>query len=287
MLVPLSTLMNLQSPFCLVIGSPISHTLSPLIHNTAAEYHSLDFKYYAVDVSQEDLSLLPDLFSKSGFIGANVTLPYKTKIGKFLDNTDESAREIGAVNTIVKSSEQLTGYNTDAFGFTKPLEPYRDRLTGKKAVVFGTGGASKAVVYGLKNMGVAKIAIISRDPEKALAQYKGEGVDMKFYSYQHLSTAGDGAELFVNTTPVGMEPNTATSPVPADSDPILANKICYDIVYKPLNTTFLQQASRQNAIIIDGLDMFIHQGARAFELWTGKIMPHEIIRERLIASQNK
>lgn len=286
MLVKLPTLMNLQSPFCLVIGTPISHSLSPLVHNTAADYHHLDFRYYALNVDQDDFRELPNLFDHPHFIGANVTIPYKGKVRQFLDHEDETAHTIGAVNTIIRKNGKLEGHNTDAYGFTKALEPYRSRLSGKKAIVFGSGGASKAIVFGLAKLGMPEIAIISRNPEKAITELEAVPGNLSFYSYADLLQISTDAELFVNTTPLGMEPDITSTPVPQEYEHILKKKICYDIVYKPLHTTFLKQAEKQDAIVIQGLDMFIHQGAKAFELWTGKQLPYGIIKKKLMASQN-
>lgn len=282
--VSLSTLMDLQRPFCLVIGTPISHSLSPLIHNTAADFYHLDFRYYAVNIGSEDFQKLPTLFNHPQFIGANVTIPYKGKIRQLLDQEDETAREIGAVNTIVRSNGKLEGHNTDAYGFTKALVLYKERLAGKKAVVFGSGGASKAIIFGLVKLGLGDIAIISRNPGRASFEFAEAIGHLSFYSYSDLRQVSQDAELFVNTTPLGMEPDISTSPVPQGYEDILSNKICYDIVYKPLDTVFLRQAKGQNGIVIQGLEMFIHQGAKAFELWTGKQLPYNAVKNKIITS---
>ncbi|MEX0685906.1 MAG: shikimate dehydrogenase [Balneolales bacterium] len=278
----LSALMEHNSPFCAVIGNPISHSLSPLLHNTAAKYHNLPLQYHAVDVKDADFSNLRELFAHPQFLGANITIPYKTRIREFLDDEDVSAKEIGAVNTIVREKNLIKGYNTDSYGFTQQLNPYRKRLKGKKAVVFGSGGASKAIVHGLVQLEMAEIIIISRKPQSTINNYRLFSDQVSTGPYNLLAELSDGAELFVNTTPLGMSPNELYSPVPKEYEHILNHKICYDIVYVPLFTQFLRQAQRQNAVIIDGLDMFIHQGDKAFHHWTGKHFPYEMVRSKLL-----
>lgn len=283
MLVPLSKLMDLPSSFCLVIGNPIEHSLSPLIHNLAFDYHRSNIHYYAVNINSDDFDLLPGLFARPQFAGANVTIPFKTCMKPLLDYEDETAYKIGAVNTIIKKNGRLEGHNTDAYGFNLALEPYQERLKGKKAIVLGSGGVSKAVVYGLTRLGMKEIAVFSRNPDRAAKTFANFNGYITFNSYQDLPEAAANAELIVNATPIGMEPDLNVSPVPRGSEHILAGKICYDIVYKPLDTLFLKQARNQNAIVIPGLDMFIGQAAKAFELWTGKQFPYGIIKDSLSA----
>ncbi|MEX2641538.1 MAG: shikimate dehydrogenase [Balneolales bacterium] len=278
----LHQLMNLQSPFCLVIGNPIAHSLSPLLHNTASDYHQLALRYYALNIDLKDFGALPALFDHNNFTGANITIPYKTKIRSFLHHEDETAGKVGAVNTICKDGDSLTGYNTDVYGFSEPLRAYRNLLTGSKAVVFGSGGASKAVVYGLISLGLAEVAVVSRDPAGAASRYAGFGGPVTFHSYADLSPVSADAILFVNTTPLGMEPDIHRSPVPPGMEYVLRDKICYDIVYKPLNTFYLHQAKEQGADVIKGLDMFVYQGARAFELWTGKTLPFDLVKKKIL-----
>ena len=274
--------MGLQTPFCVVIGHPISHSLSPILHNTAAQYHNENFWYYALHVEPSDVYALKELFVHPQFLGANVTLPYKSRIREFINEEDDTARKIGAVNTIVRYHDSLKGYNTDVYGFIQKLLPFRNRLTGEKAVVFGSGGASKAVVYGLDQLNMGEILIISRNPDSTLEKYRGISEIVSTGSYLDLQHGAGDAVLYVNTTPLGMAPKTLSSPVPDELTDILKNSICYDIVYTPMETRFLQQAKANGAETIDGLDMFIHQGDKAFQLWTGKHFPYEIVKQKLL-----
>lgn len=271
---------DIQSdPHCLLLGHPVEHSLSPRMHGTAARYYDLSLNYHAVDVSPSDLNTLPPLFNASTFVGANVTIPYKQQIMEFVDRTSPAARQIGAVNTLYLEDNILWGCNTDAYGFSVPLEPYRDFLVGETAVVFGTGGAARAVVHALGEMGMEEIILISRHPGRKQQSAWPERV--KFAGYSNWSAYGNQAQLIVNTTPLGMDPNVNQSPVRESEKQVLAEKICYDLVYRPRNTQFLQLASQVDATVIGGLDMLIHQGSRSFEYWTGKSFPIDHIKKSL------
>lgn len=172
------------------------------------------------------------------------------------------------------------GHNTDYEGFCQPLYPYQPELENSSAIVFGTGGAAQAIVYGLRSLNMHKIVLVSRN--------SGNKKDEPWFSGTHIVSYNEWqdyakeAALFVNTTPLGMTPNTGGSPVKESEKWLLAGKICYDIVYNPLKTTFLGRAEDVGAIIISGLEMLIQQGSRSFELWTGKPFPVNRVRKELM-----
>ncbi len=269
-----------DTPHCLLIGHPVSHSLSPVMHNTASRYHGLTLRYHALDVEQQDLASLPPVFNGKKFNGANVTIPYKQQIGSFVDHIGEAADEIGAVNTIYKKADgRLWGENTDAYGFSVALEEFRDDLNAERAIIFGTGGASRAVVYALGKLGMQELVMVSRRP----GRFDGNEwpFPVKLVDYNSWSAYGEEAVLIVNTTPLGMTPEVQSSPVREGEKMVLEGTICYDIVYKPRMTRFLQLADEVDARLIGGLDMLIHQGSKSFEYWTGYTFPVEEIKKKL------
>lgn len=269
-----------KKPHFLLLGHPVAHSLSPLMHNTAAKHYGFEERYFAIDLDQSELGSLASYFNSEMFRGANVTVPYKELIKEFVDELDKDARMIGAVNTVVRDEDRLMGFNTDLHGFLKPLEPYLNELQGARAIVFGTGGAAKSVVHGLVRSGVEELFLISRTPARITSFDHIDRVQIK--SYDEWTAFIDDVLLIVNSTPLGMEPDTDTSPVRIGEEQFLSEKICYDIVYKPLQTRFLEQAdSAGSAESIGGLEMLIHQGSRSFQLWTGKPFPVKKIRQTI------
>lgn len=264
-----------KEPHYMVIGHPIGHSLSPLMHGVALEEYGIEARYHAIDLRPDELSSFLSWVNRDSFLGANITIPYKKDFLLAVDHLDEAARTIGAVNTLVKRDGELIGYNTDAAGFQAPLDPWREVLEGGTAILFGTGGASLAVRYALRQMGVEQIILVSRspgrfNPEEAIC-----------CNYQNWQAYAPEADLFVNSTPLGMSPNRESSPIQDQDIGLLEGTICYDLVYNPLETLFLQQAQQAGAVVIDGLEMFIGQGDRAFELWTGRRFPWKKVKERV------
>ncbi len=269
-------------PFVCVLGYPVSHSRSPAIHNAALAYHGIPVEYHAVACPPTELHFIPGLCALPGFRGANVTIPLKEKIVPLLDALEDTARQIGAVNTIVAHGPErhLTGYNTDVYGFMKPLEPFGDIGS---ATILGTGGAAKAAVAGLAEHGCKNIYLVSRTYRMHEMTSLYPDV-VRSITYDDLEQALHASDLLVNTTPVGMHPDRDQSPVPQRLIPMLGHKICYDIIYNPPETKLLQQARREGARVIGGVDMFLHQAARSFELWFGKAMPMDLVRDVVTAS---
>lgn len=253
-------------------------SLSPEMHNLALKHNKLGGEYLAVSVTAKDLNMAIAHFTDDAFLGANVTIPHKELFLDVVDKLTEEAASIGAMNTIIKDGHKLIGHNTDAYGFMKPIEEFVDDLAGEKVIIFGSGGATKAIVFALRNVGVSEIILVSRRPE--MFQDNVEQ-DIIRCSYNNWVAYADSALMIVNATPLGMTPNDERSPVEEQDVDILEGKICYDIVYNPRNTKFLKQAKEVGGIPVGGIDMLIHQGAASFKLWTGLEFPIDKIKERL------
>ena len=232
-----------------------------------------------MDLQEPELAELASHLNSDGFRGANITIPYKQMIIDYLDEIDPVAESIEAVNTVVKQQYRLMGYNTDCAGFLSPLQEYEDSVEGGQAVVFGTGGASRAIVVGLQEMGMEEIFLVSRNPGRITSFSNFERVSV--ISYEEWPVRAEEAVLIVNATPLGMHPQTAKSPVRDREQQFLSDRICYDIVYNPIETKFLRQAESAGAATIGGLEMLIQQGSRSFELWTGQPFPTDKIRNKL------
>jgi shikimate dehydrogenase len=271
-----------------VIGHPIAHSLSPLMHNTAFEALGLHCSMQALDIRPESLHDAIQSFRALGFGGINVTIPHKERIMPFLDDIETEARAIGAVNTIQFVEGKAIGYNTDAYGFRLSLEPYRSRIDGSTFAILGAGGAARSVVYVLlKHFRSAQIVIVSRsltrsrdiiEHFKEIDQHKLAAIT---FEDPALSSLLGSARLIVNATPIGMNPRWHEIPFPPE---FLHNKhVVFDLVYRPLKTNLLAGALQRGAMAISGMEMFLQQGARAFELWTGRQMDIESVRATILA----
>lgn len=273
-----------NEPHFLVVGNPISHSLSPLMHQFGLDHYGIQASYHALKLKQHEISSFIAWMNRDQFLGCNVTIPFKEQFISLLDESDETVAETGAVNTITKSGSTLKGFNTDVDGFLKPLWKYEEILHGSRAVVFGTGGASKAVLSGLRRIDVGEVVFVTRNPgtHNQSNRFAEDDIPILYIGYDQVEAYAEPAALIVNSTPLGMMPNTETSPTDRMESGLLADKICYDLVYNPLETRFLSAARSEGAIIINGLEMFIAQGDEAFRLWTGKSLPYDHVQEILI-----
>jgi shikimate dehydrogenase len=269
-----------KRPHYLVIGNPIGHSLSPLMHQHALNYHGIDAVYRAVELKPDEIAGFAAWVNRDEFQGCNITIPYKERLVELADYLDEDAEAAGVINTLAKSGHTVNGHNTDIYGFMQPLYPFEELLEGGRAIVFGTGGASRAVEIALEKMGMDELIFVSRNP--SAKQDRSPALYTRCVNYSQWQAFADEAALFVNTTPLGMNPNPDSSPVDDADIGLLNGKICYDLIYNPLQTRFLKQADKAGAEMIDGLQMFIWQGNRSFEIWTGKTFPIEDIRTLLV-----
>lgn len=269
-------------PHFLLFGNPVDHSLSPLMHNSAAKLLGIETEYHAIALRPDELSSVASHLNSKHFKGANISIPYKHMLMQYMDELSIVAQNVGAINTIVKEDDHLVGDNTDIYGFTVPLQNHVEELQDSNAIIFGTGGATKAIVYALEDLGVNQVIIISRSPESQ--KVLNDKSNIRIESYDNWTSFADDATIIVNATPLGMHPKENASPVRDSEADILCDKICYDIVYNPLQTKFLKQAEKAGARTIGGLDMLIHQGSKSFELWTGKKFPIKEIKEELYES---
>jgi shikimate dehydrogenase len=268
--------------FTAVLGRPISQSLSPLIHNAAFEHYQLDLACYPIYVSEAEEPLIPDLLHHPNFVGVNVTIPFKQKVVHLLDDVSELVTQTNACNTIYRNSEgQLSGENTDVYGFKSPLRVFKSEIKLKDAIIFGSGGVCKAAIKALQDMNAGAIYVVSRNPGISTQ------VGVQWLNYQDWSAMASDAAILINASPIGMYPNVNESPVLSDQVSSLRGKICYDLVYRPIWTRFLEQAASVGASCIDGVPMFIGQAAKAFKLFTGLEFPSEIadqmVRQKLKA----
>ena len=274
-----------------VIGWPVSHSISPQMHNAAFREMGLDWCYIPlpVDIAKPDtigdaVRGLPAL----GLAGANVTVPHKQAVMSHLDWLTPAAEAIGAVNTIrVEADGRLSGDNTDARGFIADLREHGVTLEGTRAVVLGAGGSARAVVFGLAEAGCLSIAILNRTEQKA----HDLAMDIRSFfpacrlsghAPEHLALMASEADLIVNCTSLGMTPQVDTTPWD-DAVAFRTDQVVYDLVYNPPQTRLLQKAAADGAQGINGLGMLIWQGAIAFERWTGQLPPVDVMRSAVEA----
>ncbi|PMP67077.1 MAG: shikimate dehydrogenase [Thermodesulfobacterium geofontis] len=255
-----------------VIGDPVSHSLSPIMHNLAFKEKNVKAVYGAFKVRPSDLAKAVEGIRALNIKGVSVTIPHKEKIIEYLDEIDEIAQEIGAVNTILNKEGILKGFNTDWIGVLKAFEENGVKLKDKKVVVIGAGGASKAVIYALIKGGAKKIYVYNRTFEKAKLLEKKFKITAK--PWEELKKA-DG-DIIIQATSVGLK----SWETPVGEEIISRFKVAMDIVYLPLKTKFLSLAERYGKII-DGLQMLLYQGVEQFKIWTGMEPPLELMKKAI------
>ncbi|CAM2834359.1 shikimate dehydrogenase [Paenibacillus sediminis] len=268
-----------------VMGDPISHSKSPIMHNAALVETGLTGSYVPLHVKPDKLEEAIKGITALGFRGVNVTIPHKVEVMKFLHHVDESARLIGAVNTIMNDNGVLTGYNTDGIGYVRSLkEEVISDLYGSTIMVIGAGGAARGIIYALAKENPARIIIANRTADKAkeLANEWSSHTDILGISTQEALPLMREIDILINTTSVGMHPNVTD--IPIDPHHIPEGIIVSDLIYNPLKTRFLLEAERKSCRIHSGLGMFIYQGAYAFEYWTGTPAPIATMRESVLRS---
>lgn len=252
-----------------VIGDPIAHSKSPEMHNAWYEEMNADATYIPVHVKPEDLQKAVESFKTLGASGWNITIPHKQTIIPFLDELDEMAEKMGAVNTVVRTVQgKLKGYNTDGVGFVRSLEEaigtgHKD----KRILLIGAGGAARGIAFALHAAGYEKLTITNRTVANAQAIINELGVGESM-SLSDAESQLDTFAVFIQTTPAGLKNGEFALPFSMDKFPTGA--IAADIVYNPLMTPFLLAAQEKQAVIVNGLGMFVHQGAVAYEYWLGE-----------------
>ncbi len=276
---------NTDTQLCGVLGHPVKHSLSPAIHNAAFRHLGLNYVYLAFPV--EDLPhALHGIRALGNLRGFSVTIPHKVSVMAHLDTIDATARHIGAVNTIVKSDNTLAGHNTDASGALLALQHASVDLAGKQVVMIGSGGAARAIAFGLAlatPAGRLTILGIEEEERQTLARNLREGTPLPIEDHpldaNTLEPALAQAQVLIHCTPVGMDPHTDQTCVPQQF--FHPDLTVMDIVYNPLDTRLLKEARNAGCPTIRGLEMFLHQAVAQFELWTGQNAPVPVMRQVL------
>lgn len=252
-----------------VIGDPIAHSMSPLMHNDLFQRYNIDAHYFPFHVKKEDLSQAINGLKVLGISGFNVTVPHKVAIIPLLNEIDPLAKAIGAVNTVVNVDGKLIGYNTDGSGYVKALTEQVSSLKDKNVLMIGAGGAARGLFFSLSKEGVKKLDIVNRTIEKAqeLILDCPYPIEANALSKQEAESALGEYDIIIQTTSIGMAPNVEEIPICLEK--LKEDAFVSDIIYNPLETSLLKEAKQRGAMIQNGLDMFVFQGALAFELWTG------------------
>ncbi len=254
-----------------IIGNPVSHSISPHIHNPCFKEKGLNAVYVPLKVS--DIGAFIKEFRELDFQGYSVTIPHKESILPFLDDINPTAKKIGAINTVVNQGGKLTGFNTDCMGAILGLENglnSKIELKDKKVAIIGAGGAARAIAFGLKEKG-CDITIYNRTLERA--ERLSNDVGCEFKGFEEIG--GLNSDILINSTSIGMSPKVDESPVPKNV--LKKGMIVFDAVYNPIETRLLREAKEQGCHAISGLAMFINQAAEQFRLWTNIDPPKELM----------
>lgn len=273
---------------CYLIGYPVGHSMSALMHNAAFEELGLGYRYELRPVSPEALGrFTADEMRREAVRGANVTIPHKVSIMRYLDEVDPETAAIGAVNTIVNENGLLKGHNTDGRGAMRALEEAHGDLRGVKSVLIGAGGAARAIGRHLSTV-VDELSILNRTASRAESLASGlrslpgcsARVTAAALTRENLRSELADADILINATPIGMTPDTDKTPV--DSDLLYPGLLVFDAVYNPLKTRLLREAEEAGASTLTGAKMLAYQGAASFELWTGVRAPEELMLEVVV-----
>lgn len=276
-----------------LLGSPVAHSISPLMHNEAFQLLDLDYTYLCFEVNEETLPAAVDGLKACGIRGFNLTMPNKNKIVELLDELSPAARLIGAVNTVVNDDGHLTGYNTDGVGYMQAVKDADYDITGKTITIMGAGGAATAICAQAALDGVEKIHIFARetsrfwDRTQKLAENINSTLPCKAVLHENKDTAAlaqaiSESALLLNATSVGMAPNTEGTII-EDTSLYHPDLIVSDVIYNPRETRFLKEAREAGCRTFNGMYMLLYQGAEAFRLWTGKEMPVKEIKANFFA----
>jgi shikimate dehydrogenase len=273
-----------------VIGYPIEHSLSPIMHNAALaarpqESPQQEFVYLPFAIKPEDLATAIAGFQAIGLRGFNITIPHKLAILPFLSEVTALARTVGAVNTVWATPQGWAGTNTDVQGFLAPLRALQRDWSQANVVILGHGGAARAVVVAAAELGCARVHAVGRNLDR-LNQFLQSwlellpGLNLQINLWEDLAQILPSTDLVVNTTPLGMVPAVDQTPIDAAGIKLLPEgAIVYDLIYTPNPTLLLGFAKQRGLLAIDGLEMLVQQGAAAFEIWLKQPAPIEVMRQ--------
>ena len=286
-----------------VIGDPIEHTFSPAMHNAGLDALKLNYIYLPFHVKPDRLKECIEGAKAMGIQGLNVTIPHKTNVMKHLDEIDQVASMIGAVNTIQfnyvqdnESSNQdneinvtTRGFNTDGYGCVRAIEE-KTSINDKKVTITGAGGAARAVAFQIANSGIDELSILNRNASKAESlagdlrtNLEAIGIDIGINAYgiDDLKRELSDSDIFIDTTPIGMYPNVNDKAI-ASVDMLHEDLLVNDIVYTPMETSLIKEAKLANATVVPGYKMLLYQGIRSFEIWLGREAPVDVMEKALL-----
>lgn len=270
-----------------VLGDPIKHSKSPLMHKIALQALAIEGDFVPLHVKPDQLEDAMKGIRALHFRGVNVTIPHKVEVMKYLDEIDEGARLIGAVNTIVNDNGRLKGYNTDGIGYVRSLkEETSVELKGARIAVLGAGGAARGVIHALLEERPESVIILNRTRDKAeqlALEWTTEAIPVRGYSNEDAKSVLATVNVLINTTSVGMSP--LSDELPLETSLIPEGIIVSDLIYNPLETRLLQESREQRGCTVHGgLGMFVYQGAVAFEYFTGVVPAVEQMRAAVLSS---
>ena len=265
-----------------LIGHPVEHSFSPPMHNAAFDALNMDYAYVAFDVNPNDLKSAIEGAESLNIKGFNVTIPHKVDVMQYLDELDEVARLIGAVNTI--DFKNLKGYNTDGIGAVKAIEEVTS-IKNKNVVVAGAGGASRAISFYIAKYGAESLTILNRNEVKveSLASDVSDSGLIGEVAYDSINAIGnymESADVLIDATPLGMHPNINDEPI-VKADMMDEDLVVFDAVYNPNETVLIKEAIKANAKPVYGIKMLLYQGAESFKIWTGKTAPVDVMEKAL------
>ena len=266
-----------------LFGYPLSHSISPAFQQAALDSLSIGASYTARPTPLEGLAAEVEKLRADDHLGANVTIPHKELIRDYLDGLDPWAETVGAVNTIVKEDGRLVGHNTDGYGFLRSLEE-RGGVSpeGKSVLLLGAGGAARAAVFALAEKGAARVLIANRTAERGAAlagDVRGRSLDVRSIPLREAREEAGRVDLIVNATSMGMAPGPNAGLSPLKSREINPRALVYDMVYTPQQTPLMEAAQEAGAKALGGLWMLVYQGAAAFEMWTSREAPVDLMYE--------
>jgi shikimate dehydrogenase len=277
---PVQPAINAATRLCAVLGAPIRHSASPAMHNAAFAALGLDWRYLAFEVDPKNLRAAIAGARAMNFAGLNLTVPHKLLAVDMVDALDDSAKTWGAVNTVRFGPEGAVGFNTDADGLANALhEDLSVELRGAKILLLGAGGAGRTAALKLASENIAELFLVNRTQSKA-EETAGE-IKKQFPSVKvAVGFPKANVDLILNATSLGLKPEDA-SPLDVKQFSLKQTRAVYDMIYRPAETKLLAAAKAAGCQTANGLGMLLHQGAKAFEIWTGKTAPLDVMRRAL------
>ena len=264
-----------------VIGDPIDHSLSPTIHNAAYRQLGLECTYIAYRIPKGQLDVEIDSLKKIKISGFNVTIPHKINVMEYLDELDENCKTIGACNTVINDDGNLKGYNTDMDGFLEPIKNRNISIQDSNILLFGAGGAARAIIAGLAKEKARHVTIVNRTTEHGLQlkEFSGSiGLNSEVKTIEEMNEFHADYDLIINSSTQGLKDESATIPIKI----INQETVVYDIVYKPVNTELIKESKKKNAEIIYGYEMLLGQAVRSFEIWLEQKAPYDEMKKALL-----